>query len=164
MTSPVVDPSEKPLWDALKALVRLFAQLFGQPADLLEEGAMRRAEARLVSGWLRGLERVARALLLVMAAGLPKPAPGRARRGRRAPVTIPPKDETPSDLRPPDTPPSEAWAGVAFRALPPDSSGPSGPHRSRTLVLVRGYAYRIEAIIRVAEAPMPFARRLARRL
>jgi hypothetical protein len=163
MPAPAADPPDKPLWDGLKALIRLFAALFGQPADLLDEGAMRRSEARLVRGWLRGLERIARALLLVMAAQLPPPPPGRARRGRRAPGP-PPREEPPLDGPPLETPPSEAWAGVAFRALPPASGGRSGPSGSYNLVSTRPYAYRFEAIIRVAERPGLFARRLARRL
>src|SRR5690606_3870320 len=111
-----------------KGLVRLMAAVFGAPADLLAEGAVSRREGALIRSWLEALEGIARALLLAMAARLPRSAPSRG--GRRpprrkvgAPDTALADGESRPDALPDDElPDSERWAGVVFRALSPTAA------------------------------------------
>ncbi|NIR60744.1 MAG: hypothetical protein GWO02_15175 [Gammaproteobacteria bacterium] len=168
------DAPETALWTELKVLLRLVAAIFGEPASLLEEGAVARREGELLRGWLSALEAIARALLLAMAASLPRPTCGRAPAGRwvrpaRTEQVHADRDNEPwtDGAAAVDRPGSERWAGVAFRASP-RSRGARGMRAStgapRGLLFTRPLAYRLEALIRVAEAPQPYARRLARRL
>jgi hypothetical protein len=153
------------LWEELKALLRDVGAIFGDPASLWSERVLPRGEALSLRGWLAALEAAARALLLVMAARLPRPEPGphvarRARPPAGAARPEPPHEDAPDT----ETPGSERWAGVVFRALPPKGGRPGRPAPARRFVSCRTLARRFEALIRVAEAPEAYARRLARRL
>jgi hypothetical protein len=141
------------------------AQIFGEPALLLADVVLPRREGRRLMAWLAALESLARALLLVMAARLPRPAPAKARprrtRGSGAALDQNTEEHPPSA----EPPGSELWAGVVFHAAPRRRGGPRGPETPpRRFLPARALAYRFEALIRVAETPEPFARRLARRL
>jgi hypothetical protein len=152
------------LWPDLAQLLRWAAALWGEPRALMAARAMDRREARELRGWVRALEAIARALLLAMALRLPEPsakapkAPNEPRL-RPAPVRELGYDPSTEDD-------SERWAGVRFRLLPPASGGPAeGPcRRPFPLVPTGPLAFRLEALIRVAEAPGPRAARLARLL
>jgi hypothetical protein len=164
----MTDADDKTLWLDLKALLRVVGAIFGGPVDLWEQAAVEQRAARLLRAWLRALERIARALLLAMAARLPADAKPRTPLGRAASrprgAAAPQSDLPRAGDAPPETPPPEQWAGVAFRVLPPaaGSGAPSGaPHH---FVFIRALAFRFEALIRVARSPEPYARRLARRL
>jgi hypothetical protein len=160
----MTDAPEAPLWRELKTILRLAAQIFGEPAALLEDLVLPRRDARLLRAWLSALEAIARALLAAMALRLPKPTPShhRTRRHDDAPQVITPSTEAATLAAPPD---SERWAGVAFRIAPrTGESRPGGRRGAWRYLFVRSLAYRFEALIRVAEAPGPYARRLARRL
>jgi hypothetical protein len=80
----MTDAGDGTMWDELKALLRAVAAIFGDPVSLWNDQALPRGEALALRGWRRALEAAARALLLVMAARLPRPRPGRARTARRA--------------------------------------------------------------------------------
>jgi hypothetical protein len=166
----MTDAAEQTMWEELKALLRALGAIFGDPARLCGEGVLPRGEALSLRGWLAALEAIARAFLLVMAARLPRsePRPARTvraaadaeRAGPGAAEAPDPAAEAP-DAEMTD---SERWAGVAFRVLPAPSA-PSGPRAPlQRFVGGRSLAYRFEALIRVAEAPEAYARRLARRL
>ncbi len=163
---------EKLGWTDLAAHLRAVAVLFGQPSDLLEDQVLERREWVALCSWLRALEAIARALLLMMAAGSPRAAqasrrgarrPGRGRRER--PLT----DGAPAErASSEDIPPSERWAGVAFRCAPraPQARVARRASEARSFYFTRALAlaHRFEALIRVAERPEAYARRLARRL
>jgi hypothetical protein len=161
----MTDASETPLWDELKALLRALAAIFGDPASLRDDGAILRGDGLALRTWLRALESVARSLLLIAAARLPRPAPVPSRPGGTASRSRP-IGPYPDDMPPAEPAGSERWADVAFRSLLPRR----GPHGARAraeqtrFLFTRPLACRFEALIRVAEAPLPYARRLARRL
>ena len=160
---------DTPTWSDLRVLLRWAAALFGEPVELLEAQVVERRQGLALRGWLRALEAIARALLVLLAAGLPTPDPQRSSSGPRRPGASPT-----ADAKSPNAPStddeaeasSERWAGVTFRVVPPTWRAP-GPH-ARTaparFVWTRLLALRFEALIRVAEAPERYARRLARRL
>jgi hypothetical protein len=168
----MADPAETALWQELKIALRWMAQLFGEPAALWEDMALRRDEALSLRAWIAALEALARALLLLMAVRMPASPSARTpiRRGQRKPASAPdPQTDEPSP-NPPDAPPgSERWAGVSFRIAPEAPRMGEGrfgraKRRPRGCLPARALAFRLEALIRVAESPERFARRLARRL
>jgi hypothetical protein len=157
------------LWDELKEILRLIAQIWGEPARLFEDVVLPTREGLRLRTWLAALERLARTLLLVMAARLPKPAPARARTRTSGRPSAPEQREAEGLAFPPEVPGSELWAGVVFHALPCEPGRDRARERRawsppRRFMPARALAYRFEALIRIAEAPEPFARRLARRL
>ncbi len=161
----------------LKVLVRWAAVAFGAPLDLWARETMPRREAERLRGWLGALEAVARALLLALAAGLPKPELSTPRTPRpsgdsresiesdREMDRSRPETDEFQDSE--DSEDSGRWRGVVFAALPrPARSRARGEDagRGRSFVWSRSLARRLEAVIRVAENPEAYARRLARRL
>ena len=160
--------------------LRGVAGVFGTPAEIAADEALTRADARLLAGWLRALEAIARALLMLRAAAL-APALGpvrmrqrRALRGGRADLCGAAAAFTPARADGLDAD-SRAWSGVAFRAFPPLSKAKPGPRpvpgvrrpaavAPPRFVDVRGLAVRFEALVRVSDAPDVYARRLALRL
>jgi hypothetical protein len=159
-----------PSWDDLKALLRWAGALFGEPADLFDERVMERKQWRLLRTWIVALEAIARALLAAMAASLPPPKPAVAPRRTAkddAKATVAPyAAEKASGHDGPEMPPSEQWAGVVFRCALPEPRGSAGRPRREPFrfVATRGLAYRFEALVRVAEEPLRYAQRLARKL
>jgi hypothetical protein len=158
------------IWAEIKALLRWTAIVFGAPVDLAQQETMPRREAERLRRWLAVLEAMARALLLALAARLPRPAPSassKPRRSRDSREMDKSRFET-NESRPEtdESQDSQRWTGVSFPALPrpprPRTRTDGGTHR--TVVWTEGLARRFEAVIRVAENPEAYARRLARRL
>jgi hypothetical protein len=158
-------------WDELKDLLRWFAAIFGQPKDLYEDQVVRKKHGLLIRGWIAGLEAIARALLMAMAAALPKPEAtprppkrrAKTKRAARAPHPAA-SDIAVGVIEAPD---SELWADVSFVLVPKKRSGRvkrSARGKPSGLMKTRPLAYRLEALIRVAERPEHYARRLAVRL
>jgi hypothetical protein len=159
-------PSEAPLWEGLKTAIRWTALIFGEPASLWDDIAGRRGEVLSLRTWLSALEALARTLLLLMAVRLPAPD-ARKPRQRRPRKPIGSADLATLTHDPLAAPlNSQLWAGVAFHIAPSKRrSRRGGLSKSLWSCLpTRPLAYRFEALIRVAENPAPFARRLARRL
>jgi hypothetical protein len=154
---------DKPCWEDLATLLRWAAALFGEPASLHHDRLVERSRGLALRGWLRGLEAIARALLLMAAAALTRPAPARSRAPRAAPPARDAGDPSTDDGA---ADPSERWAGVAFRLAPPASRASLGRDRWPPAPLIRTapLAVRFEALIRVAEAPGRYVRRMSRRL
>jgi hypothetical protein len=160
------------LWEALKHALRWVVKIFGEPVDLLDDLARRRGDVLPLRAWLRGLETLARALLLAMAGRLPQelsgPEPARKRAGQSKPHARPePTFATFTDYLTARPVGSERWADVVFRVTPRMSLAAVArePHRSPgTCLPTRALAYRLEALIRVAEGPARYASRIARRL
>jgi hypothetical protein len=163
-------------WPGFAQRLRWMAAVFGAPADLAADGVLARADVQRLRAWLGALETLARALLVRLAAEIAPRLPAvRVRRGRSAalaPATT--VVESASDdllalfvVRAVDDD-SSAWRGVAFRHLPPVARRAdrrcSACARPSRFVETLGCARRFEALIRVAEAPERYARRLARRL
>ena len=170
------------LWDGARHVMGWLLSLFGAPAAIVEMGVLTPGERAEILIWLRPAEALARLLLLADAAAQmadPSMAPPPARTSRRAM----PADRTavPTRCDPANT---ERWR-VSFRACPRASlshSPPPAPSaapqqrlpepRREMAAGGRGadlrdpwpIAERVEAVIRVLEAPAPYARRLARRL
>lgn len=154
------------LWRAAAAFLRTLHVLFGAPGDVAARGLLTpRAHAQIAS-WLRCAEALMRRLLLIEAAAFP--APAAARRGalhkatpRAGPRAIAFRCFAGAGGRGARTPlaprlsADELWAAfyLAREAPPKAPSLPAG-----------ALAARYEAVLRVFEAPAPFARRLARRL
>src|SRR5690606_38102768 len=115
-------------------LLRLATEIFGEPAALLEERVLPRAQALVLRGWIDALEAVARALLAALAARLPAPAQRRTARVKRRPAQPTPPSEDlsaedwPTLERPAD---SARWAGVVFRLAPRARSGGRGARAPR---------------------------------
>jgi hypothetical protein len=158
--------SDETILETLKDRLRTFAALFGEPASLWAEQVVPRRQGLLIRAWLRALETIARALLLTAAAALPESAlasrPAAVRATRARANTAPAENDPPTD----EGPSSETWAGVAFRVLPCAAVARAKPETRPPARFLRAapLAFRFEALIRVAEAPGRYARRLARRL
>jgi hypothetical protein len=166
----MINVSDDPLWEELKKSLRDAARIWGAPRDLWGEHVLPRADTRLLRGWLAALETIARALLMIMAVRLPDLPPERSPRrvcGRPKQTSVAPRCSPRGLFRPGEPYDSDRWAGVAFRIAPNAGSGERGAGRrtpASRFDFVHGLALRFEALIRVAENPRPYARRLARRL
>jgi hypothetical protein len=162
-------PNDRPSWEDFAVLLRLAMAIAGAPVALLAREVVARTEALQIRALLRTLEGVARALLLIMVAGMTDAAGSRsaararaARSGERR--AAPTADEVIAAGE--DEASSERWAGVVFRALP-RPLGRCGGDTNRApahLCGTRPLALRLEALIRVAAAPERYARRLRRLL
>lgn len=145
-------------WATVAHLVTWVINLFGDASFLAALGPIRPKLRREILAWLRPAEALARKLLLIEAARLPKPnlpapaprvrPPARARFGRRGFAMPDPAD----------------WP-VAFKAIPQRRSPrvrfkPRRPFLFTALAL----AERLEALARVAADPERYAARLGRRL
>lgn len=169
--------SRRALWLIVQDFLNLLFALFGAPEEIAARHTLARAHWALLAKWLRAGEALMRQLLLIEAAQLPKPNarpilwPKHAR--KRRPVCFGA-----------DAP--ETWR-VSFRALLPDrrrlAGGDAGsPGKARRPRLSREarwscadfrpqsfhsawpLAERAEALLRVFNDPLPYAKRLARRL
>jgi hypothetical protein len=163
-------PDDRPTWEDLATLLRWAMAIAGAPVALLAREVVVRTEALEIVALLRTLEGVARALLLIMVAGIEPPARATPRRGRATESAerraAPTANEIIAAGEDEDEASSERWAGVAFRALPPPLGRCSGETRGAPAHLrsTRPLALRLEALIRVAAAPERYARRLRRLL
>lgn len=171
---PTATADRGPEWAELAALLRQTAAMFGSPGEIAEERAAPLTVVRAISLWLGALEAMARALLVRLALGLPRPVPARRRaldatRGTRGREPLAGGDALLE---------SERWTGVWFAGVP-RASCEHGEGRGRTvadeaapgltggaprLAWTAPLARRFEALIRVAEAPERYAGRIARRL
>jgi hypothetical protein len=164
-------PDDRPSWEDFATLLRLAMAIAGAPVVLLARAVVARSEALEIRAVLRTLEGVARAMLLIMVAGMGGDATTRAARGRAARRgerrAAPTAEEVVAAGEDADETSSERWAGVAFRALPrPLGRRVGGETRAAParLCSARPLALRLEALIRVAAAPERTARRLRRLL
>jgi hypothetical protein len=172
--SPTPAAERGPEWAELGVLIRQTAGMFGTPGEIAEERAAPRQVVRLLSLWLGALEAMARALLVRLALGLPRPASPRSRMrstdAHRAGAGREPPPGGDAILE------SERWAGVWFTGVPrrpsadgqgsgrADAKAPVSTGGAPRLAWTAPVARRFEALIRVAEAPERYARRIARRL
>ena len=160
--------ADAPTWDDLKDLLRWFGSLFGDPKRIYEDQVVKKKFGLIIRGWLAGLEAIARSLLMMMAAQLPKPE-GRP----QTPRVMPPRSWKPAG--PPEiipgvfeAPDSKTWTGVSFQLIPPlpmeGASWRASSGLPATMMRTKPLAYRLEALIRVIEKPERYAERLSRRL
>jgi hypothetical protein len=171
MTDAPETPDE--LQAELKDQLLWLGRVFGQPSQLC--GSLALADWRRLRAWVRGLEALVARLVRALAEGLATTAaaqgPSRpARPAWREPAAAP--DTEHSD--------SERWTGVRARlgvdrvrapraatasahAAPPEPPG-FDPGFHPGFRSGRRLALRLEAVIRVAENPLRYARPLARRL
>jgi hypothetical protein len=172
-TTPSTDRADLgPAWADLAHTLRTVAALFGAPGELAAARVLPWDTARRLRDWLRALEALARALLVALAARLPD-RPQRPR-GWTARRHDPSTDEWTDDAVATDASllESERWAGVSFAGSPPTprsgrargESGTPGSASAPRFAWTLPLAHRLEALIRVAEAPERYARRVARRL
>ena len=150
------DTSPPALWDAARYALRWLVNLFGSPAEMAGLEVLAPRERMDVLGWLRPLEALVRALLVIRAAEMPAPI-RRTPRAKRSPPRS--RQMVEHD---PDKP--ESWR-VSFRAVPAPPGLGSGRYApGAELPSAWPLAERLEAVIRVLENPDPFARRLVGRL
>ncbi|MBY0564909.1 MAG: hypothetical protein K2P58_12070 [Hyphomonadaceae bacterium] len=146
------------LWRIAEAFMRILYSLFGGPEDIAVQHTLTLKPYQLMASWLRVGEVLLRRLLLIEASAYPKPNP--------RPLVRKPRQRVRKELSFwPDKP--EDWR-VSFRCFFPRSPGKSRTQREEG----RGsrfrsawpLAERYEALIRVFNTPVPYARRLAARL
>lgn len=158
MPSPALALHAPPqLWAAAGVLLRAIFMLFGNPEDIGADGAHSRQTRALLLKWLRVGEAVLRHLLLIEAAALPAPPPRAPQRKRRVRARR-------LIAFWPDQP--EAWR-VSFRCIARKraSQRHAGARKApRRFHAAWPLAERAEAMLRAFNAPLAFARRLARRL
>lgn len=144
------------LWRVAVAFLRTLHMLFGPPEAVASQGLIGISAHNMLSAWLRCAEAMLRRLVLIEAAALPAPAPAKQR---------PPRQRARRLMRfHPDQP--EAWR-VSFRVFAPARAKASARTVPARRMLARSawpLAERYEALLRVINAPMPFAARAARRL
>jgi hypothetical protein len=154
-------------WTALRQFVAWALRIFGEPGAIARrfyEGAC--ADRKLLIGWLRGMEALARHLLTVEASRLPKPAPMEVKGSVAGPKQ---PSVTARHGRPGfGNDDSEQWR-VRFALLPPARPDTERRRRDEDEVVHRYFslfalAERMEALIRVVNDPAPFAARLSRAL
>ena len=161
-------------WSDVAERLRWLTVLFGHPVEILHGVRLAPRDARILRGWLAGLEALVRALLLMLAAEIdPPPRPPAAPQRAKHPAQPPPAAA--DALAEPD---SARWRGVAFRTFPrPNHASPAARRRHSQSLRGRAgagggprpvdaapLAKRFEALFRVADAPERHARRLALRL
>lgn len=149
--------THRPLWQIAQDFLFVLLNLFGEPHEIAARHTYRRREWALIAKWLRAGEMLMRMLLALQAACLPKPPAARARRAH-----------APRPLA------ANAPARVSFRYFVSTSAAGSGRRRRKrqpefgeddtARFSAWPAAKRMEALWRVFEDPLPFARRLARRL
>ncbi|MGE3142216.1 MAG: hypothetical protein AB7L65_02750 [Hyphomonadaceae bacterium] len=156
------EPTPSPFtWARFKEIVREACAVLGWPAAIAALGLIERRFADLTLQGLRGLEAIARRLLLADAAVL-APPPRRACKGRacKRPPAAPACGELGES--------APRWRGVAFKLLAASARGRAQarylPVPQPALVSARPLALRLEALLRVARNPAPYAMKLARRL
>ena len=150
------DTSPAALWEAARYALRWLVQMFGSPVEIAELGVLAPREHSDMLSWLRPLEGLVRALLLIMAAEAARVenrGPSRRAPQRPARHVVEQNPER-----------SEDWR-VSFRAMR-GNARPSRPRRQTTRAIPSAWpiAERLEAVIRVLENPKAYARRLAVRL
>jgi hypothetical protein len=169
MSTPVTT-APKHLWQVARDYIVSLFDLFGAPEQIAAQHALDTKTRKLLLQWLRTGEAIIRQLLLIEASALdplPPPRPRRTRKPRTRRLVHFHADK-PEDWR------------VSFRIfhLPPRRGGSVEPSETkgdvpRTLSGASGdegfhnpwpIAERAEALLRAFNDPIPYARRLARRL
>ncbi|MGE0743155.1 MAG: hypothetical protein AB7O98_17605 [Hyphomonadaceae bacterium] len=161
------------LWRIVEAFLRVVFSVCGNPEEVARRITLTAKARAIMLPWLNAAEALMRQILLVEAAALAGSGDTHARRGMRqvraasalACVSPPASEPAPLDDDPAN------WR-VSFKALPPTgrqnaSARASAPRRARRdtrFHSARPIAVRLEALLRVFNAPMPYARRLAKRL
>ncbi|HVV32313.1 MAG TPA: hypothetical protein VHC73_03705 [Vitreimonas sp.] len=154
---PVLTVAPVALWRIAATLMQTLYGLFGNPEDVAAQHTFLKREYLLVRTWLRVAEALLRRLLILEAAAFAKPPPPRPRPARRRVRKLryfyP---EKPQDWR------------VSFRCFSPArrNSSPACGARPAPKRFTDAWplAERYEAILRVFNNPIPYARRLAKRL
>lgn len=155
---------DHPFHAEAKDVLQTLLSGFGAPTQIARRERLAQAHFSLFRTWLRGLETVARWLVVMLAAALPV-SQTRPRKPSSKPAAHKPR------LKPNcDDAESTRWTGVRFVMSP----APARPkrHRARTAKRLprletksaQALALRFEACARVIENPMPHAKRWARRL
>lgn len=153
------------LWRVAAAFMHILHVLFGAPEDVAARDTLRLAAHKLLASWLRAGEAMMRRLLIIEAAAYAKP-------NARPLLRAPHKRKRKLMSFTADAP--EQWR-VSFRCFlgPPASRRPAPAHAGETpafhnkpaqLRSAWPLAERYEALLRVFNNPLPYARRLARQL
>jgi hypothetical protein len=174
---PVLTIAPVALWRIAATLMQTLYGLFGNPEDVAAQHTFLKREYLLLRTWLRVAEALLRRLLILEAAAFAKPPPPRPRPARRRVRKLryfyP---EKPQDWRvsfrcfsPARRNSSPACGGSGSRRLVRRSSKSKGGSRGARPAPKRFFgawplAERYEAILRVFNNPIPYARRLAKRL
>lgn len=170
--SPSTDPPKRTaplaLWRIAEAFMHTLCNVFGNPEDLAAQATLSKRMYALTLSWLAAAEAVMRRLLLIEAAAFAGVAPPPTR--RHASNMPPVRTPRPRKLRTFTADKPEEWR-VSFRSM--DRRRLAGQHRcmpARTPAVHRRLhspwplAQRYEALLRAYNDPIPYARRLARRL
>lgn len=144
------------LWRVAEAFLRTLHVLFGPPEAVARQGLIGISAHKMLAAWLRCAVAMMRRLVLIEAAALPAPAPAKQRPARpRTPRIMAFYADQP-----------EAWR-VSFRVLALARARTGARTKPVRRMLARSpwpLAERYEALLRVFNAPLPFAARAARRL
>lgn len=165
------------LWRVAEAFLHTLYNLFGAPEDVAAEHTLTARAHELLASWLRCAEAMLRRLILIEAAHLPAPTP-------RARPELVEKRQRVRKLMHFSADKPEEWR-VSFRVFVSpmlrqaqhDAEGDAAGSVSVSLSLSKAerpapqrfrsawpLAERYEALIRVFNDPIPYARRLARKL
>lgn len=159
ITLPPPDPSflaSPGGWPLARVLIDQFAALYGAPAELVLRGLPRAARAPLLA-FIRLIEALVRRLLLIETWNLPVAF---------TPRTMKPANNAGAGIRAraSDNPANWRVSPRLFPAWPTGSGRRGAAPAEERLISNRALAERLEALIRVAADPAPYAQRLARRL
>ena len=153
------------LWRLAGEFLRTIFGLFGQPERIAEQHTFTATNYKLALKWLRITEAIVRELLLIEAAALPRPLPAPAPRAPR-------RHQRGLHIVWADNP--DAWrvSFSCFAGAPRTRVKRLANARARTDAMANAprfysawpIAERVEAILRVYNEPVRYARRLARRL
>ncbi len=157
--APETAPRSAPLalWRAARAFVVLLLQTLDAPEHIAQRHVFTQNMHALFCEWLRAGEAIVRQLLLIEAAALPRPGEApRARESRRAPV---------GEAAPVQIENAAEWR-VSFRCFAGSGAGARMAHMKTARRFYSSFplAARLEALVRAYNDPIPFARRLLRRL
>lgn len=158
-------PTETHLWTVLRVYLSQVCALFGAPADIARGLFLTPAQHQHLCAWLLPLEALLRRLLYLLSRTL-KPTPARETKAR-APRGVKAGFGAAFEVER-----SETWR-VSFDVLPhprrkPWAAPPSTQQHAAApkpeSFAAAPLALRLEALLRIAENPLPYANRLAARL
>jgi hypothetical protein len=178
MSEPTFPPDHRnapiDLWRRMREFLCECFGLFGEPQELADRHTLLFKDYKLILPWLRAAEALMRRFLLIEAALLPfQSSPARGGSGSRQLVRRSSKSEgggreTKGDVDAHAQ--SRASPSDRFATTSPASGGGKDPHAALVRKLSPKFrsaiplALRFEAVLRVYNNPLPFARRLAARL
>jgi hypothetical protein len=145
------------LWLIAQNFLNTLYSLFGDPERIAFQHTLTKAAHHLLASWIRCGEALMRRLLLIEAAAYPKP---------NTPPLLRPTRKRARKLIGFDDDKPETWR-VSFRCFASPARAKRAPAKAkpaRRFASAWPLAERYEALIRVFNAPAPYAQRLAKRL